>query len=51
MLLDYETIRTNIFTGYTRKFTLDDIVRLSELINKVKARWRRNMRMSRPNHQ
>ncbi|KAI1294859.1 Scm-like with four MBT domains protein 2 [Halotydeus destructor] len=45
MLLDYETIRTNIFTGYTRKITLEDIAKLSRLINRVKTKWFRMMRL------
>lgn len=39
MLLDYDTIASNILTGYTLKFNQNDIHRLSCLVMRLRSNW------------
>ncbi|RWS31671.1 scm-like with four MBT domains protein 1 isoform X4 [Leptotrombidium deliense] len=43
LLLDNETIRTNLLTGYTRRYTAQQVVQLSTLIQRLKSKWYRSV--------
>ncbi|RWS18017.1 scm-like with four MBT domains protein 1 isoform X1 [Dinothrombium tinctorium] len=43
LLLDNETIRTNLLTGYTRRYSAQEVIKLSTLIQRLKSKWFRNV--------